>query len=388
MGRARCRRTARWRFARTAPVASPASVDVTSGTNSRYCPVPRHRQCFRPPGSGGRCPVMKSAVRCAFSQVRGSVRLGDTEQQRVRPDGHRKSSAGGNDVSVEFPWLHPVAADADLRATQDLHPRHPLAAKQDGRRQGDPMPQGSGGQHRDVHLTVVRFRIGQQPDAALQPADISTSTDLTRWVIGGSSSRRITARIGRSRRCLTADNTYAGAPNRAFNVVDALSIIAASKPMPAITANTCPSTSPTSSRRRPCSTANFTPAAGSSGRPRLVASKFPVPAGSTANAASVPTRPAITERTVPSPPQTKTSSAPCATACRACPVPVSCGVVSNQAGNGHPAAANDSSITRRRWGRSCTRAGLTTTADRSAPVADGRRRSTEVWAVGSGAASS
>jgi len=54
---------------------------------------------------------------------------------------------------------------------------------------------------------------------------------------GGSSSMWISTRIDRSRRCLTAETTYAAGPIRAFSRVDASSIIAASNPIPAITAN-------------------------------------------------------------------------------------------------------------------------------------------------------
>jgi len=107
-----------------------------------------------------------------------------------------------------------------------------------------------------------------------------------------------------------------------------------------------------------------TPSAVSLGKPKLRASRLPVPAGKTASAASLPAIPSTLERTVPSPPHTKTTSAPPAIARRTCPAPGSCAVVSNQTGAGHPASARIVSMTLRRSATPATRIGLMTTAHR------------------------
>ncbi len=119
-----------------------------------------------------------------------------------------------------------------------------------------------------------------------------------------------------------------------------------------------------------------TPSAVSLGKPKLRASRLPVPAGKTASAASLPAIPSTLERTVPSPPHTKTTSAPPAIARRTCPAPGSCAVVSNQTGAGHPASARIVSMTLRRSATPSTRIGLMTTAHRrgASPLVTGTDR--------------
>ena len=97
-----------------------------------------------------------------------------------------------------------------------------------------------------------------------------------------------------------------------------------------------------------------------------------MPAGNTASAAAEPTIPSAHARTVPSPPLTKTTSAPSATACRACPVPGSSRVVSSHPGSGQPAAASASSTSAWRPPTLSTRTGLKITTERSGPVAGSR----------------
>ena len=64
--------------------------------------------------------------------------------------------------------------------------------------------------------------------------------------------------------------------------------------------------------------------------PRLRASRFPVPAGSTPAGISVPASSAHTTRTVPSPPATSTRSTASSIARRAIVTPASSSVVSSQ----------------------------------------------------------
>ena len=87
-------------------------------------------------------------------------------------------------------------------------------------------------------------------------------------------------------------------------------IMCASRPAPAITANRSPLIFPTSSLRsrpfRPISTAFSM----SDGISRLEANRFAVPAGMIASVTPLPASRSIERCTIPSPPQTKTSSAP------------------------------------------------------------------------------
>ena len=94
-------------------------------------------------------------------------------------------------------------------------------------------------------------------------------------------------------------------------------IIRASKPAPAITVKRSPLTEPVSSRRRsPCNPTR-TAWERSCGMPRFAASRLAVPAGRIATAVSVPAKASMQRWTVPSPPQTNTTSAPLAAARRA-----------------------------------------------------------------------
>jgi hypothetical protein len=93
---------------------------------------------------------------------------------------------------------------------------------------------------------------------------------------------------------------------------------------------------------------------------------LPVPAGSTAIAASVPTSAPAQAITVPSPPHAKTTSAPASTAARVCPAPGSSTVVSYHRGSGQPARASARVSVRRMRSVSSSFDGLTTTADRGA----------------------
>ena len=132
---------------------------------------------------------------------------------------------------------------------------------------------------------------------------------------------------------------YAPGPMYFLSRSSTLSMIIASMPVPAITANRSgspPSTVSTtvsmrrSSDPRATSRAPFT----SSGSLRLRARRFPVPAGMIAMAASEPAMPAATTRTVPSPPAASTSSAPASSACLVMARPGSSTDVSSQSGSG------------------------------------------------------
>ena len=95
-------------------------------------------------------------------------------------------------------------------------------------------------------------------------------------------------------------------------------IISASKPAPAMTAKRSFLKRPTSILRVcPCSPI-CTACSSSRGMPRLVANRFAVPAGSTASGILVPASTPTQRRTVPSPPQAKTSSAPASSARSTC----------------------------------------------------------------------
>src|SRR5436190_4581194 len=117
---------------------------------------------------------------------------------------------------------------------------------------------------------------------------------------------------GSERRFFSPDQTYATRPRRSFRPPSASRIMAASIPDPAITANRSPLSRPTSilrrSPRRPTSTASSM----SSGSSKFVASRFYVPAGSTASGTAEPASTSMHRWTSPSPPHAKTSSAPSA----------------------------------------------------------------------------
>ncbi len=160
----------------------------------------------------------------------------------------------------------------------------------------------------------------------------------------------------------------------------------ASKPAPAITRNARSGMAP-STRTHPTSTARSSPvsatraAAGrSSGVPRLRASRLPVPVGSRPIATRVPASTSATERTVPSPPHASTTSAPRATASRACPVPGSATVVSNHSGSCQPSSVHTVVTRARVSGSMCI--GLATTAG------SGRSAGSAVRDSGSGRARS
>src|SRR5437773_4763884 len=118
-------------------------------------------------------------------------------------------------------------------------------------------------------------------------------------------------------RFLAPARRYAARPKRPFRPWPASLIIRASNPAPAITAKCSPFTEPVSNRRRsPCSPAR-TAWPRSAGICRLLASRLAVPAGSTARTAPVPATASMHRWTVPSPPQTKITSAPWVSALRA-----------------------------------------------------------------------
>ena len=68
----------------------------------------------------------------------------------------------------------------------------------------------------------------------------------------------------------------------------------------------------------------------------LRASRLPVPAGTRAIVTPLPASACAADRTVPSPPQTITTSAPDSIACLACPSPGSSSVVSSHRGSDQP----------------------------------------------------
>ena len=117
------------------------------------------------------------------------------------------------------------------------------------------------------------------------------------------------------------ETKYASGPSRAFNSGDVPVMIAAAKPTPAITINTC-SSARSSMNTRPMSTARFVPdnairvawAGSVSALARLRASRLDVPVGTRPSGMPDPARACATWRTVPSPPQVSTTSAPAASA--------------------------------------------------------------------------
>jgi hypothetical protein len=117
-------------------------------------------------------------------------------------------------------------------------------------------------------------------------------------------------------------HTYASLPSRSFIFRSASLIIAPSKPTPAITPKYSPSSLPRSIRCRRPRSAMSTAASMSVGMPRLVASRFPVPAGMIATGIFEPPFSRATtssERcTMPSPPHTTSRSTPAWMALRTC----------------------------------------------------------------------
>src|SRR5829696_3332116 len=140
--------------------------------------------------------------------------------------------------------------------------------------------------------------------------------------------------------------------------------MAASKPTPPMTTKRSSSMAATSRRTRSPSRATSTAPSRSAGTSKLVASRLPVPPGSTARGTSVPARPVTQAITVPSPPWAMTSSTPSATALAVWPWPGSSGVVSSHR-TSRPAPSRAAWVSRRRPSPSPPPvAGLNTTATR------------------------
>jgi len=144
---------------------------------------------------------------------------------------------------------------------------------------------------------------------------LPTSTQLARPLNHRLPPRLIFTFVGGTFTFLIAVKTYARRPARSLRPRSASPIMRASNPAPAMTAKCSPFTTPTSSwRRSPCKPI-ATASASRFGIPRLVASRFAVPAGRIATVASELASTPRLRCTIPSPPQTKTRSAPCSSAC-------------------------------------------------------------------------
>src|ERR1035437_5615417 len=129
---------------------------------------------------------------------------------------------------------------------------------------------------------------------------------------------------------------------RSFNPASASLIIRASNPAPAVRAKCSPFADPVSSARRsPCSPMS-TASVRSTGISRLTAIRLAVPAGRIARTASGPASASMQRWTLPSPPQTNTTSAPCFTARRAALGTSLLFATSNQSGSAYPSCANTS----------------------------------------------
>src|SRR5215217_1662100 len=141
--------------------------------------------------------------------------------------------------------------------------------------------------------------------------------------------------------------------------------MAASKPIPPMTTKRSSSRAATSRRTRSPATATWTASSSELGMSKLVASRLPVPPGSTARGTSVPARPVTQAITVPSPPWAMTRSTPSARALAVWPWPGSSLVVSSHR-TSRPAPSRAASVSRRRRSASSPPpvAGLNTTATR------------------------
>src|SRR5215217_5319239 len=140
--------------------------------------------------------------------------------------------------------------------------------------------------------------------------------------------------------------------------------MAASKPIPPMTTKRSSSRAATSRRTRSPATATWTASSSELGMSKLVASRLPVPPGSTARGTSVPARPVTQAITVPSPPWAMTRSTPSATALAVWPWPGSSLVVSSHS-TSRPAPSRAASVSGVRFSPSPPPvAGLNTTATR------------------------
>ena len=142
-----------------------------------------------------------------------------------------------------------------------------------------------------------------------------------------------------------------------------LSMIAASTPMPAITANVCRVSwsivTPTRSMALSSpSSATSRASAASSGMPMFLASRLPVPAGISPNGMPVSASPEQMTRTVPSPPAPSTRSTPSRTAWAVIAWPLSSGVVSRNSVRSQPRTLSSYSTCRRNVTQSTTLDGL------------------------------
>src|SRR5580693_1679843 len=143
--------------------------------------------------------------------------------------------------------------------------------------------------------------------------------------------------------------------------------------------NRCPLARPTSSpRSRPVS-ATARAWSRASGRPRLRASRLPVPAGSTPSGMPLPASPSAHAVTVPSPPLASTRSTWSASAASASPRPVSSGVVSSHSGSAQPCRAMAAPTAERNAGRFSCLVGLTITAAFTAGLPPGEPWRRAYW---------
>ena len=157
--------------------------------------------------------------------------------------------------------------------------------------------------------------------ASIPPMIVPTfaaSTHETRPLKKRLPSTSTVAFIRRAPRFFMPVYRYAARPSRSLRPRSAWAIIRASNPAPAITVKRSPFTEPVSMRRRcPCNPIR-TASVMSSGICRFIARRFAVPAGRIATAVSVPATASMQRWTVPSPPQTNSTSTPRSAARRAC----------------------------------------------------------------------
>ena len=246
-------------------------------------------------------------------------------------------------ATVQLVEKPPVKPDPEVPAAGDLDKRRLLGvAQRDPPQRPRPLSRVPGGDDPELKQPVVRLSPVEGLDPAEDLADVPGEDACDPALEKRAPSTSMAAFARCAVRLLAPVYRYAARPMRSFIPRSACSIMLASNPAPAITAKCSPFTDPVSSRRRSPCRPTRTASVRSAGMCRFAARRLAVPAGRMARTARVPATASTQRCTIPSPPQTKMTSAPCASARRACRGALRLLRTSYQSGSANPSPASTS----------------------------------------------
>ena len=110
--------------------------------------------------------------RSRYLATAATASAGTRTSRRPAPRVTRKPARGSGHLPVDLPWPGAAGLDGQLTAGQVGHPAGPVPQQHVG---GEPQPPrpSRGGQHRHVENAVIGCGVRQQPDVALQRADVA-----------------------------------------------------------------------------------------------------------------------------------------------------------------------------------------------------------------------